>query len=125
MRHFKFGWYGDNDLGEHLIGLILAGDKTATVCPSYDPQDADVEAGEKMLLVDKHDNPRGLLRVVSVETRLLSEVDAALARRVGTTFEDLMGRLSFANGREVKPSEEIRVTLFELLSDKPPLFRKG
>ncbi|MBI4425480.1 MAG: ASCH domain-containing protein [Elusimicrobia bacterium] len=119
MRRFKFGWYGDNNLGEHLIQMILRGEKTASVCPAYDPQDADLVEGERMLLVDKHGNVRGQLLVTRIESRRLDDVDEALASQVGSTIEDLREALSFANGRAMKPEEELRVTHFQLLAEKP------
>ncbi|MBI4347082.1 MAG: hypothetical protein HY553_09525 [Elusimicrobia bacterium] len=119
MRRFKFGWYGDNNLGEFLIGQILRGEKTASVCPAYDPQDADLVEGEKMLLTDKHNNPRGVLLVTRIENVALKDVDDALAGRIGTTLQELREALSFANGREMKLEEELRVTHFKLLPDKP------
>lgn len=119
MRRFKFGWYGDNNLGEALIRKVLAREKTASVCPSYDPQDADLQAGEKMLLVDKHNKVRGTLLVTRVENRALKNVDEALAAAIGTPLAELLESLSFANGRELKLDEELRVTYFELLEATP------
>ena len=116
MRRFKFGWYGDNNLGERLISMVLEGTKTASVCPAYDPQDADIVAGEKMLLVDKHNRVRGTLLVTQIEHRLLRDVDEALATAIGTSLPDLIESLSFANGRELKVEEDLRVTHFKLLS---------
>lgn len=118
MRRFKFGWYGDNDLGEYLIQQILTGRKTASVCPSYDPQDADLVVGEKMYLTDKRDNVRGVLLVTVIENRPLKDVDEALAASIGTTLDELRQALSFANGREMKLDEELRVTYFKLLEEK-------
>ena len=43
MKRFRFGWYGDGGLGEKMIQAIMAGRKTATACPAYDPEDADLK----------------------------------------------------------------------------------
>ena len=118
MRRFKFGWYGDNNLGEKLIEQILDGRKSATVCPSYDPQDADLQPGEMMLLVDKHNSVRGTLLVTRIENRALRDVDEALAARIGTSLPALIESLSFANGRAMKLEEELRVTHFKLVPEK-------
>ena len=120
MRRFKFGWYGDNDLGEYMIQQILKGEKTASVCPAYDPQDADLAVGEKMLLVDKHNKPRGTLLVTLIENVALKDVDDSLASQIGTSLQELLQALSFANGREMKPEEELRITYFQLTPEKPP-----
>ncbi|MCX5789526.1 MAG: hypothetical protein NTX64_13635 [Elusimicrobia bacterium] len=120
MRRFKFGWYGDNNLGEQLIQQVLTAQKTASVCPSYDPQDADLQAGEKMLLVDKHNTVRGTLLVTLIENRALKDVDEPLAEAIGTTLPELLEQLSFANGRALKLDEELRITHFRLLAEQAP-----
>ena len=43
-----------------MIQAILAGRKTATACPAYDPEDADLKTGDELQLVDKHGNVRAL-----------------------------------------------------------------
>lgn len=120
MRRFKFGWYGDNELGEYFIQQILRGEKTASVCPAYDPQDADLVVGEKMLLTDKRNQVRGMLLVTLIETRALGSIDEAVAKCIGANLDDLRQALAFANGRELKLDEELRITHFRLLPDGPP-----
>lgn len=115
VKRFKFGWYGDGGLGERMIQAILEGRKTATCCPAYDPDDADLKAGDKLDLVDKHGRSRGLLVVTRVELRPLSTFDEAFAQKEGTTLDALRTGLAFANGRELRSDEEMRVTHFQLV----------
>ena len=88
-KRFKFGWFGDGGLGEKLIQKIVSGQKTATSCPSYDPDDADLRAGDLLELTDKHGRVRAQLTVTQVELR--------------------------ATGRELRSDEEMRVVYFRLL----------
>ncbi|MBI3550635.1 MAG: ASCH domain-containing protein [Elusimicrobia bacterium] len=123
MRKFKFGWYGDQGLGEQLIQAILQGKKTACVCPAYDPTDADVAEGEELLLVDKNNAGRGVVRIQRIELRPFGTLDEGVAARDGMTLEELKKKLSFANSREFRADEEMRITYFELVASKPPLER--
>ena len=120
VKRFKFGWYGDGGLGEKLIQAILDGRKSATCCPAYDPDDADLRVGDKLDLTDKHGRSRGLLVVTKVEIRPFSSFDEAFAQKEGTTLEELRQSLSFANGRELRPDEEMRVTHFQLVEARKP-----
>lgn len=123
MRKYKFGWHGDNGLGEQLIQAILAGRKTACVCPAYDPADSDVREGEELALSDKHGSERGVIRVTAIEARTFSELDDVLAAQCGTTLEELISLLHYANSRKIRPDEEMRITRFELLSAIPAKVR--
>lgn len=114
-KPFKFGWFGDGGLGERLIQLILDGRKTATICPDYDPVDSDLKAGDALDLQDKHGKSRGMLVVIAVEHRRLDQVDEMLATHVGMPLADLRESLRFANGRELRPDEMLRVTFFRLV----------
>lgn len=114
-KPFKFGWFGDGGLGERLIQLILDGRKTATVCPEYDPVDAELRAGDALDLQDKHGKTRGTLIVVAVENRRLDQVDEMLAHAVGLPLTELQESLRFANGRELRADELLRVTFFRLV----------
>ena len=116
VKAFKYGWFGDGGLGERLIQLILDGRKTCSSCPAYDPVDSDLEAGDKLDLVDKHGKKRARLVVTLVEHRPLSSFDQALAEKQGTPLDELITALRFANGRELRPDEEMRVTHFVLVS---------
>jgi len=116
-KPFKFGWFGDGGLGERLIQLILEGRKTATICPDYDPVDSDLKAGDALDLQDKHGKSRGSLVVLCVEKRRLDQVDDALAAAVGLPLVDLRESLRFANGRELRPDEELRVTFFRFVGN--------
>lgn len=116
VKRFRFGWYGDGGLGERMIQSILSGRKTATACPAYDPEDAELKAGDELELVDKHGNVRGHLVVVLVELRPLSSFDEALAAREGVTLSELKEKLDFANGRQIRESEEMRVVHFRVAS---------
>ena len=117
-KRFKFGWYGDGGLGEKLIQAILAGRKTATSCPAYDPEDADLKVGDKLSLIDKHGKVRAMLVVTATEIRSYGSFDEVLARKEGTTLEELRRSVVFANGRELGPEEDMRVTYFELVHAK-------
>lgn len=114
-KRFKFGWFGDGGLGERLIQAILSGRKTATSCPSYDPDDADLKVGDKLELTDKHGRVRGILVVTHVELRSFGSFDEALAAKEGTTLQELVEATKFANGRELRADEEMRVIHFQLV----------
>lgn len=114
MRIFKFGWFGDDNIGERLIQAILSGKKTATSCPAYDPEDADVQVGDALQLTDKYGKARGTLIVTGVEIRNFGDFDEALAAHEGTELKELQDSLHFANGREIRPDEEMRIVYFKL-----------
>lgn len=114
-KPFRFGWYGDGNLGERLIEKILTGKKSATSCPAYDPEDAELRVGDKLELMDKTGKTRGLLVVTGTELRRFADFDQALADREGTTLKELQDSLQFANGREITPDEEMRIIYFELI----------
>ncbi len=114
MRAYRFGWHGDNGVGEYLIHRILSGEKTATACPAYDPVEA--EPGETLRLVDKQGRERGTLRITGREHRPFGEFDEALAAKLGMTLEELRHATSVANSREIRPSEPMRITYFEIVS---------
>lgn len=113
-KRFKFGWFGDGGLGERLIQKILTGQKTATSCPAYDPEDADLRAGDLLELTDKHGRARAILQVSQVELRSFGSFDEALAQAEGTTLHELKEHTRFANGRELRDDEEMRVVYFAL-----------
>jgi uncharacterized protein YhfF len=115
VKRFRFGWYGDGGLGERLIETILAGRKTATSCPAYDPEDADLKAGDELQLVDKHGTVRGQLVVTLVELRSFGTFDEALAAKEGVTLPELKEKMNFANGRQIRAEEEMRVVHFQLV----------
>jgi len=113
MRSYRFGWYGDDGVGEKLIQLILSGGKTATTCPSYDPIEAEV--GETLKLVDKTGKTRGIIRITGREHRRWSEFDETVAGKLGLPLEELRDAAAKANSRQMRADEEMRVTYFELL----------
>lgn len=115
MKRFRFGWYGDGGLGERMIQTILAGRKTATSCPAYDPEDADLKAGDELQLLDKHGSVRAQLVVTEVELRTFGSFDEALAAAEGVTLAELKEKMNFANGRQIRDDEEMRVVHFRLL----------
>ncbi len=117
-KRFRFGWYGDNGLGEAMIQAILAGRKTATACPAYDPEDADLKAGDELALVDKHGNVRAAMVVTLVELRTYGSFDEDLARREGVTLAELKDKMDFANGRKIREDEEMRVVHFRVVQGK-------
>lgn len=115
MKPFRFGWFGDNGLGERLITAILEGRKTATCCPAYDPEDAALQVGDVLQLTDKHGKPRGTLVVTGIELRPFSSFDEPLAVRVGCSLTELVANARFANGREIRQDEEMRIVQFEVV----------
>ena len=117
-KRFRFGWYGDGGMGERLISAILAGRKTATACPAYDPEDADIKVGDELQLVDKHGKSRARLLVTTIELRSFGSFDADLADREAVTLAELKEKMSFANGRLIRDEEEMRVTHFRVLRSK-------
>ena len=118
MKRFRFGWYGDDGLGERMIKTILAGRKTATSCPAYDPEDADLKAEDELQLLDKHGTERGRLIVTYVEVRAFGTFDEALAEKEGVTLAELKDKMNFANGRQIREDEEMRVVHFRLRAPK-------
>jgi uncharacterized protein YhfF len=119
VKRFRFGWYGDGGLGERMIQTILAGRKTATSCPAYDPDDADLKAGDELQLTDKHGSARGTLVVTLVEVRPFGSFDEPLAEKEGVTLAELREKTCFANGRTIRADEEMRVVHFRLLRAGP------
>lgn len=117
-KRFRFGWYGDNGLGERMIQAILAGRKTATACPAYDPEDADLKAGDELQLVDKHGTVRANMVVTVVENRTFGSFDEDLARREGVTLDELREKMNFANGRKIRDDEDMRVVHFRVVQGK-------
>jgi len=117
-KRFKFGWYGDGGHGEREIKKILAGTKTATICLAYEPEDADVKAGDTLELVDKAGKVYGIIVVNRIEKLLWGAVTEPLAQACGHTLKDLQEMSRFANARDLKPDEEMRVTHFELAQMK-------
>ena len=115
LKRFRFGWYGDGGLGERMIQAILAGRKSATACPAYDPEDADLKAGDELQLVDKHGHERARLVVIGVELRSFGSFDDQLAEREGVSLAELKEKMNFANGRQLKDVEEMRVVYFRVL----------
>ncbi|MEK7381846.1 MAG: ASCH domain-containing protein [Elusimicrobiota bacterium] len=115
MKRFRFGWYGDGGLGEKMISTILSGCKTATACPAYDLEDSELKANDELQLVDKHGNERARLVVTLVELRAFGTFDEALAREEGVSLAELKEKLNFANGRNIRNDEEMRVVHFRVI----------
>ncbi|HAZ08237.1 MAG TPA: hypothetical protein DCZ01_06895 [Elusimicrobia bacterium] len=115
MKRFRFGWYGDNGLGERMIQAILTGRKSATACPAYDPEDSALKAGDELQLVDKHGAERGRLVVTLVELRRFDSFDQALADKEGVTLSELKEKINFANGRQIRNDEEMCVVHFRVM----------
>ena len=120
MKRFRFGWYGDGGLGERMIQTILAGRKTATSCPAYDPEDADLKTGDELQLMDKHGTVRGQLVVTLVEVRPFGSFDEELASKEGVSLPELKEKMNFANGRTIREEEEMRVVHFRLRAAGKP-----
>ena len=100
-------------LGHHLIQEILSGRKSATACPSY--EEDDVSEGDTVRVVDKEGKLWGKIRITKIEVRRWDDFDDAVARRLGTTLEELQKMTAFANSRQIAPDEDMRITYFELV----------
>ena len=116
VREMRFGWYGDEGLGEALIQRILLGHKTATSSPSYDPQEAD--EGEPVKVLDKTGKQRCVIKITRVVTIPWGEIDEGVAKALGMTLEEAKRAAHFANSRELSGEETVRVSYFELLTKK-------
>jgi uncharacterized protein YhfF len=114
VKRFRFGWYGDGGLDERMIQTILAGRKTATSCPAYDPEDADLKTGDELQLTDKHGTVRGQLIVTLVEVRPYGGFDEELAAKEGVGLSELKEKMIFAHGRLIREDEEMRIVHFHL-----------
>ena len=101
-----------------MIQSIMAGRKTATACPAYDPEDADLKVGDELQLVDKHGTVRAQLVVTSVELRSFGSFNDDLAHREGVTLPELKEKMNFANGRQIRDEEEMRVVHFRMVQGK-------
>jgi len=101
-----------------MIQSIMAGRKTATACPAYDPEDADLKVGDALQLVDKHGTVRAQLVVTVVELRSFGSFNDDLAHREGVTLPELKEKLNFANGRQIRDDEEMRVVHFRMVQGK-------
>lgn len=112
-KDFRFGWHGDNGLGEIALQRILSGQKTASTCPAYDPVEA--RTGETLRLVDKAGKLRGRIRISRIELLRWDQFDEALAAKIGSSLEEIARMAQFANSRAILPDEEMRVTHFELI----------
>lgn len=119
-RRFKFGWFGDGGLGEYLIERILDGRKTATSRPAYDEDEAELRVGDILELTDKHSRVRATLAVTRIELRTFGSFDDALARAEGVALPELIEHTRFANARELRADEEMRVVFFRLIKPGEP-----
>ena len=118
VKRFKMGWFGDGGFGESLIEAVLTGRKTATICPVYDPEDAELNVGDVLEMTDKHNKARGTLIVTGTEIRPYGRCDESLARCIGTTLQEFWESIKFANGRQIRPEEEMRVVYFKIVGPK-------
>jgi uncharacterized protein YhfF len=119
LKTFKFGWYGDGGLGERLIQDIVSGRKTATSCLAYETEDAGLQEGDRLNLVDKRGTSYATLVVTKIEIRHYGTFDESIARASGTTLAELKAKTKFANGREPWADEDMRVVYFKVVG--PPL----
>ena len=101
-----------------MIQAIMAGRKTATACPAYDPEDSDLKVGDELQLVDKHGTVRAHLVVTIVELRSFGSFNEDLAQREGVTLSELKEKLNFANGRQIRDEEEMRVVHFRMVQGR-------
>lgn len=114
-KRFKFGWFGDGGLGELLIERILDGRKTASSRPAYDHEDAELRVGDLLEAIDKRGDSRATMVITRIELRPFGTFDEALARAEGVTLPQLLEHTHFANARELRSDEEMRVIYFRRL----------
>ena len=110
---YPVGWYGDSGLGEELILKILAGRKTATLGPAYDPHESKV--GERFRLVDKAGRQRAVIRITNVEFLAWEDLSQEHADRLDLTFDQIRTYFEKYLARQFRPDEEIRITSFEVV----------
>lgn len=110
---FPVGWYGDDGLGEELILKILAGRKTATLGPAYDPH--QLKAGERFRLVDKAGSQRAVIRITNVEFLAWEDLTKEHATKLDLTFDQIRAYFEKYLARRCRPDEEVRVTSFEVV----------
>lgn len=113
LPSYPVGWYGDNGLGEELIQEILAGRKTATLGPAYDPFEHRV--GETLQLADKTGRSRAVIRITAVEFLGLDALSSSHMAKLGLTLEQIKTYLPKYIARELRADEELRITSFELV----------
>lgn len=86
LRPPAWSFGADPTQADRLLGLVLAGTKTATASAlrDYDADgDAVPEAGDLSILLDGSGRARALIRVTSVRLVAFRDVDAAHARAEG------------------------------------------
>lgn len=87
-RKIKFGWDGDDGIGEKLIRQTLEGMKTATCdmkcfCTEQEVNDIHATPGWMETVVDKEGNPRCNVRVTCVYETTFGNPDPRLVRGEG------------------------------------------
>lgn len=116
IKRIRFGWYGDNGYGERIIAQILGEQKTATASLAYEMEDADIVAGDRMIVVDKRGKSHGTIYISRIEVRLMSSFTEQLAQECGyANLAELREASRFANARDIKGDEDMRVTYFQLI----------
>lgn len=84
----RFGWEGDEGLGERLIAQIVAGTKTATCAPKIAYTDEELAAvyagvGTLATVVDKAGTPRCTIRTLEVFETTFGDPDPRLVQGEG------------------------------------------
>ncbi|MGV8966902.1 MAG: ASCH domain-containing protein [Cellulomonas sp.] len=125
--------FGDSpELADALLGLVLAGTKTATSSGAWEYDDeAPLPAeGDLSIILDGRGHPRALVRTTTVRVVPFAEVDAEFARREGegdlsleawrTGHEAYFRRNLVARGGTFDPSVPIVTELFEVRFPREP-----
>jgi|GEM_PF-1797794 len=116
IKRMTLGWYGDGGHGERVIAQILDLEKTATASLAYEMEDADILAGDRMILTDKRGKSYGTIYIVRIELRKMGAFTEELARDCGyASLAALREAARFANAREIKADEDMRITHFQLI----------
>jgi uncharacterized protein YhfF len=88
LRPFQLGW-PRTALRRELVDAVLRGEKTATAGLADDDDDADVQAGDRRLLLGFDDEPVAIVEVTEVRTVPAGEIDLEFARDEGEGFESV------------------------------------
>ncbi|WP_423802950.1 hypothetical protein [Paenibacillus dendrobii] len=122
-----FGWEGDNELGEMLIGQILRGEKTATCAPKEEYSEEELHAtyepvGQIVTVYDKQGTARCNVRLIEVFETTFGNPDLRLVQGEGNgnnigQFQD-DHRLAWKDLEIIlKDDTVLIVELFELVKD--------
>jgi uncharacterized protein YhfF len=88
LPSFQLGW-SRTALRRELVDAVLRGEKTATAGLADDDDDAEVQAGDRRLLLGFDDEPVAIVEVTEVRIVPAGEIDLEFARDEGEGFESV------------------------------------